>query len=399
MANAPVALQPIELSKNKPRFPLQIRQIIHDAEFNYARKVLPYRLDETGTKVEDTLVGTVSADSPLGGIGQDVYIRWSTEAEKARWIELHSKEDWFIALPESQQAAPVNILVDGFGRVSALIEEYGDTTEVQCRLLDTYEAVDGIEVSLILNNAHRGSSPLDLADSFTTLKKSKGYSQVQIGRRFGYGKAYVSMLLKVAKLKPEDRARAIKQGWPVKKMIQVVDSYSEPDGANSPEAGDTFKRKSKLAIDSLIDYGLAEALDVVKDGSPDHKTLWAMQFAAEWSMGRYGDISFVEAMKDQEILPKFSFDIDKAAKLAGEPEPESTPPPPAAAKPKTVAKSKAAAKSKTVAKPKATAKSKTVAKTVAKPKATTKSKPKVTPVPAVKAAPIVVPPPPEPPTS
>lgn len=312
MAKEKAPLTPLKLDEKTPLIQLTGKTVIYDQVFNYGRSIMP--TDEEGN--EKTLAGTVgeAEEQVYDGIFNEPLVRYSSPDEQQKWLELHSKDEWFAALSAEKQVAPSFILVDGFGRVNAFVEEQGVDEPFNAKLMSTYDHVDGLQMSLLLNHTQRGVSALNQAIALKKIQKAKGWNQSELAKRFGYTQAYVSQLMKVFKLKTEDYEKAVANKWSLRKICSVVEGYEtkgDKDSLSAPRSDSGLKPKKKLkehVIDSSLPVFLNALIDSKVSDTPEYWAVLGFHLALEWADGRHTSTSQGKKipMKVMKLFKKYN---------------------------------------------------------------------------------------------
>lgn len=299
--NADTRLMQAKLDPNTPEVAAYPRYIIHDPEFNLVRRgTVPVKQDGT----PDTLQGAAGPDSIVNDIMYPLVLRRATEEEKARWLELHSKDEWFASLSDEDKVkhTPYLIPADGFGRLEEHIrinstdKQSGIDVPITAKLLDTDDPLLGASVGMHLNNHCRRVHHMDLFSMFKTLKKERGFKHADLARQFGILPQTVTQVMKISALTEAELQRAVKENWSLNRIVQVVDKKNQTAAEGGSKTTPATKKPKKKLVEDLIWRVLPSLLS--DDDAPDigdfdlpkinkefSKFLNAFRLGIEWMSG------------------------------------------------------------------------------------------------------------------
>lgn len=306
------------------------RDFICDQEFNVGRTIDPK--DSEGNV--DSLIGTVGEDSALGEIHSNVVLRAASQEERARWLEIHSADEYLAGVAEDQRASycPQWVVADGFGRCEAHIAEFGNEKPMAVNFLEgAINNNQAIIYGVTRNKTNRGVHFLDEYRAMLAAK-AEGYRQNAVAKLLNCSPAKVSIIVKVCgKLTDDDKKKIVKKGLSfqqverdIKKRFPDLFKKKDEDKDGSDDGGSKIPPPKALSAGKRNKYvsAIDRALSEVSDGGEEYKVLQMAQFTMQFVGGEYGDKTFLQAAQDCGLLEGFEFDFEH--------DPESAPPPPPA---------------------------------------------------------------------
>ena len=293
-----------------PVVTLNYNQIIHDAEFNYTRQrrmqCSPFDLDRDSPGEADSLKGKIGEGTPVDFAIYDPIARFATEAEKARWLELHINDEWFQAIPEKDRDKhiPNQIILDGFGRAEDAWERNGQEFGVEFKLLDTADQHVAMWLAVILNTTQRQPSPFDLADTLKAMQDHFGWNRTELSHRIRKSKPQVTQIMKCHQLNLEEKSKAISEGWSLLRIRQYVDRKKGLTVAKGAEQRPKVMRgKTRGAIKENLNAFIEGG--VIKEGSTADAFLRGFLACLEYEDGDYRSSDSIE-----DILEMGGIDVN-----------------------------------------------------------------------------------------